>query len=118
MTDLGFTIVILCLSSTRTRKVIFGIASLQAMTETSLEQNLSQKRLRKVILNFCITNWFTSLSCEWNVIEQSGEVEVPGPCYRIIPAVVTTAVGQMLAMAGVFGVGFVLDCLLLVHKAW
>ncbi|KAM5572710.1 hypothetical protein ABKV19_012655, partial [Rosa sericea] len=51
------------------------------------------------------------------VIEQLGVVEVPGPCYRIIPAVVTTAVGQMLAMAGVFGVGFV-DCLLLVHKAW
>ncbi|PRQ57815.1 hypothetical protein RchiOBHm_Chr1g0352451 [Rosa chinensis] len=52
------------------------------------------------------------------VIEQSGVVEVPGLCYRNIPAVVTTAIGEMFAMGEVFGAGFVLDYLLLVHKAW
>lgn len=30
------------------------------------------------------------------VIEQSGVVEAPGLCYRNTPAVVTTAVGQMV----------------------
>jgi hypothetical protein len=30
------------------------------------------------------------------VIEQSGVIEAPGLCYRNIPAVVTTAVGQMV----------------------
>ncbi|GMY06382.1 ran guanine nucleotide release factor-like [Fagus crenata] len=34
------------------------------------------------------------------VIEQSGVIEAPGLCYRNIPAVVTTAVGQMAISKG------------------
>ncbi|KAJ4711315.1 Ran guanine nucleotide release factor [Melia azedarach] len=34
------------------------------------------------------------------LLEQSGVVEVPGLCYRTVPAVVTTAVGQMAISKG------------------
>ncbi|KAK6931218.1 Ran-interacting Mog1 protein [Dillenia turbinata] len=47
-------------------------------------------------------SWFLQdLAVEQNaegslIIEQSGVIEVPGLCYRNVPAIVTTAVGQMV----------------------
>ncbi|KAK6922029.1 Ran-interacting Mog1 protein [Dillenia turbinata] len=45
------------------------------------------------------------------IIEQSGVIEVPGLCYRNVPAIVTTAVGQMvLEIFSLFHL-LVLDCI-------
>ena len=58
-----------------------------------------------IIVSFCLIQ----------VIEQSGMIEAPGLCYRNIPAVVTTAVGQMvnaLPIAYVVNISFLLTDLI------